>query len=78
MVKDKLKDKIAKIADVVYGQEEISDQNDDEQAGMVYLINEGRNKQNSINDIEFNKELGIACQKLPDNVSINDLWKILK
>ena len=44
MVKDKLKDKIAKIADVVYGQEEISDQNDDEQAGMVYLINEGRNK----------------------------------
>ena len=78
VVKDKLKDKIAKIADVVYGQEEISDQNDDEQAGMVYLINEGRNKQNSINDIEFNKELGIACQKLPDNVSINDLWKILK
>ena len=57
---------------------EISEQNDDEQAGMVYLINEGRNKQNSINDIEFNKELGIACQKLPDNVSINDLWKILK
>ena len=78
VVKDKLKDKILKIADAVYGSEEISEKNDDEQAGMVYLINEGRNKQNSINDIEFSKELGIACQKLPDNVSINDLWKILK
>ena len=77
-VQDKLKEKIKKIADIVYGQEEISDKNEDEQAGMVYLINEGRNKQNSINDIEFSKELGIACQKLPDNVTINDLWKIVK
>ena len=31
-----------------------------------------------INDIEFSKELGIACQKLPENVTINDLWKIIK
>ena len=77
-VQDKLKAKIAKIADIVYGQEEISENNEDEQAGMVYLINEGRNKQNSINDIEFSKELGIACQKLPENVTINDLWKIIK
>ena len=75
---DKLKDKIWKIADIVYGQEEISESNEDEQAGIVYLINEGRNKQNSINDIEFSKELGIACQKLPENLSINDLWKIIK
>ena len=77
-VTDKLKEKIAKIADMVYGQEEISDNNDDQQAGMIYLINEGRNKQNSINDIEFSKELGIACQKLPENVTIDDLWKIIK
>jgi len=35
----------------------------DQQAGMIYLINEGRNKQNSINVIEFSKELDIACQK---------------
>ena len=75
-VQDKLKEKIGKIADIVYGQEEIK--NEDDQAGMVYLINEGRNKQNSINDIEFSKELGIACQKLPENVTINDLWKIVK
>ena len=77
-VTDKLKEKIAKIADMVYGQEEISDNNDDQQAGIIYLINEGRNKQNSINDIEFSKELGIACQKLPENVTIDDLWKIIK
>ena len=77
-MQDKLKEKIKKIADIVYGQEEISDKNEDDQAGMVYLINEGRNKQNSINDIEFSKELGIACQKLPENVTINDLWKIVK
>ena len=77
-IQDKLKEKIGKIANIVYGQEEISDKNEDEQAGIVYLINEGRNKQNSINDIEFSKELGIACQKLPDNITINDLWKIIK
>ena len=47
---------------MVYGQEEISEKNEDEQAGIVYLINEGRNKQNSINYIEFSKVLGIACQ----------------
>ena len=77
-VQDKLKEKIGKIAEIVYGQEEISDSNEDEQAGIVYLINEGRNKQNSINEIEFSQELGIACQKLPENVTINDLWKIIK
>ena len=77
-VQDKLREKIGKIAEIVYGQEEISDSNEDEQAGIVYLINEGRNKQNSINEIEFSKELGIACQKLPENVTINDLWKIIK
>ena len=77
-VQDKLKEKIGKIADIVYGQEEISDKIEDDQAGMVYLINEGRNKQSSINDIEFSKELGIACQKLPDNITIDDLWKIIK
>lgn len=76
--KDKFKEKIAKIADMVYGQEEISEKNEDNQAGMIYLINEGRNKQNNINDIEFSSELGIACEKLPDKVTISDLWKIIK
>ena len=76
--KDKFKEKIGKIADMVYGQEEIAEKNDDDQAGMIYLINEGRNKQNNINNIEFSKELGIACEKLPDKVSISDLWKIIK
>ena len=76
--RDKLKEKIGKIADMVYGQEEISDKNEDDQAGMIYLINEGRNKQNNINNIEFSKELGIACEKLPDKVTISDLWKIIK
>ena len=76
--KDKFKEKIGKIADMVYGQEEISEKNEEDQAGMIYLINEGRNKQNNINNIEFSKELGIACEKLPDKVSISDLWKIIK
>ena len=76
--KDKFKEKIGKIADMVYGQEEISEKNEDDQAGMIYLINEGRNKQNNINNIEFSKELGIACEKLPDKVNISDLWKIIK
>ena len=49
-----------------------------QQAGMIYLINEGRNKQNSINVIKFSKELDIACQKLLENITINDLWKIIK
>ena len=78
IIPDKLKEKIKKIADIVYKEEEISESNEDEQAGIVYLINEGRNKQSNINDIEFSKELGIACQKLPENVTINDLWKIIK
>ena len=76
--KDKFKEKIGKIADMVYGQEEIADKNEDDQAGMIYLINEGRNKQNNINNIEFSKELGIACEKLPEKVTIADLWKIIK
>lgn len=76
--KDKFKEKITKIADMVYGQEEISEKNEEDQAGMIYLINEGRNKQNNINNIEFSKELGIACEKLPDKVTISDLWKIIK
>ena len=76
--KDKFKEKIIKIADMVYGQEEISDKNEEDQAGMIYLINEGRNKQNNINNIEFSKELGIACEKLPDKGTIADLWKIIK
>ena len=76
--KDKFKDKILKIADMVYGQEEFAERNEDDQAGMIYLINEGRNKQNNINNIEFSKELGIACEKLPEKVTIADLWKIIK
>ena len=68
IIPDKLKEKIKKIADIVYKEEEISESNEDEQAGIVYLINEGRNKQSNINDIEFSKELGIACQKLPENI----------
>lgn len=76
--KDKFKEKLGKIADMVYGQEEIAEKNNDDQAGMIYLINEGRNKQNNINNIEFCKELGIACEKLPDKVTISDLWKIMK
>ena len=42
---------------MVYDQEEISEKNEDNQAGMIYLIIEGRNKQNNINDIEFSSEL---------------------
>ena len=76
--KDKFKEKLGKIADMVYGQEEIAEKNNDDQAGMIYLINEGRNKQNNINNIDFCKELGIACEKLPDKVTISDLWKIMK
>ena len=76
--KDKFKEKIEKIAEMVFGQEEIAEKNEDDQAGMIYLINEGRNKQNNINNIQFNKELGIAAEKLPDKVSINDIWKIIK
>ena len=74
--KDKFKGKITEIANMVYGQEEIAEKNEDDQAGIIYLINEGRNKQNNINNIEFSNELGIACEKLPDKVSISDLWKI--
>ena len=76
--RDKFKEKIGKIADMVYGQEEIAEKNEDDQAGMIYLINEGRNKLNNINNIEFSRELGIACEKLPEKVTISDLWKIIK
>ena len=47
---------------MVYSQEEISEKNEDNQTRMIYLINEGRNMQNNINDIEFSSELGIACE----------------
>ena len=38
-----------------------------QQAGMIYLINEGRNKQNSINDSEFSKDLVIYGKLLNNN-----------
>ena len=76
--KDKFKEKIEKIAEMVYGKEEISEKSEGDQAGMIYLINEVRNKQNNINNIQFCKELGIASEKLPDKVTINYLWKIIK
>ena len=76
---DKLKDKFNKIVDKVFGSEkEIEDRGGYTQSGVIYLINEGRNKKCSINDIVFNKELGIAAEKLPDGINIGDLWKINK
>lgn len=75
---DKLKDKFNKIVDKVFGNEKEVEDKGYTQSGVIYLINETRNKNCTINDIVFNVDLGIAAEKLPEGIKIEDLWKITK
>jgi hypothetical protein len=45
-------------------------------AMMNYLAN-NQEKKNTVNDIVYCPELGMSIERLPDNVSIDNLWKII-
>jgi Bardet-Biedl syndrome 5 protein len=45
-------------------------------AMLNYLAN-NQEKKNTVNDIVFCPELGMSIERLPDNVSIDNLWKII-
>ena len=34
-------------------------------------------KQNKATDIEFNEDLGLACESLPEDVTMDKLWRIV-
>lgn len=60
-------------------EDEIVDQNyiNEMTNALTYQEGNGRNKQNAITDIVFSNELGCAVEKLPENVTIDSLWKII-
>jgi hypothetical protein len=48
-----------------------------EQSNMLYYMTTSSEKKNSINDIVYSPLLGLAVERLPDNLSIESLWKII-
>ena len=57
--------------------EEIADNNYINETANIYLLNDNKSDQVNITDIVYSEELGLAVQKLPDNVTIDSLWKII-
>lgn len=48
-----------------------------EQSNMLYYMTSNNEKKNTVQDIVFSPELGLAVEKLPDGVKLEDLWKII-
>ena len=65
-----------KVVNKYFTDEEFIDNNNFNGISSIYLLNDYKNKQNNINDIVFCKELGCAIEKLPDKVTIDNLWRI--
>jgi hypothetical protein len=48
-----------------------------EQSNMLYYMTTSSEKNNSLSDIVYSPILGLAIERLPDNISIESLWKII-
>ena len=57
--------------------DEIVDNNYINETANIYLLNDNKSDQVVLSDIVYNEELGLAVQKLPENVTIDSLWKII-
>ena len=42
----------------------------------TYAVNK-KSDPNAALDLEFNEDLGLACESLPQGVKIDDIWKIV-
>ena len=73
---NKIDEHFKKVVNKYFTDEDEIDNNDFNGISSIYLLNDYKNKQNNINDIVFSKELGCAIEKLPDKVTIDNLWKI--
>ena len=73
---NKIDEHFKKVVNKYFTDEDIIDNNNFNGISSIYLLNDYKNKQNNINDIVFCKELGCAIEKLPDKVTIDNLWKI--
>ena len=73
---NKIDEHFKKVVNKYFTDEDEIDNNNFNGISSIYLLNDYKNKQNNINDIVFSKELGCAIEKLPDKVTIDNLWKI--
>ena len=73
---NKIDEHFKKVVNKYFTDEDIIDNNNFNGISSIYLLNDYKNKQNNINDIVFCKELGCAIEKLPDKVTIDNLWRI--
>ena len=48
-----------------------------EQSSMCNYIINNQDKKNAFTDIVYSVELGLAIERLPDNVTLDSLWKII-
>lgn len=48
-----------------------------EQSNMLYYMTNNQEKKNAITDIVFSPELGLAVERLPENTTLESLWKII-
>jgi Bardet-Biedl syndrome 5 protein len=48
-----------------------------EQPSMLYYMISNQEKKNAITDIVFSNELGLAVERLPENITLESLWKII-
>ena len=58
-------------------EDEVADNNYINETANIYLLNDNKSDQVSITDIVYSEELGLAVQKLPENVTIDSIWKII-
>jgi hypothetical protein len=73
---NKIDEHFKEVVNKYFTDEDIIDNNNFNGISSIYLLNDYKNKQNNINDIVFCKGLGCAIEKLPDKVTIDNLWKI--
>jgi Bardet-Biedl syndrome 5 protein len=48
-----------------------------DQANMLYYMISNQDKKNSVTDIVYSYDLGLAIEKLPENITLDSLWKII-
>lgn len=48
-----------------------------EQSNMLYYLTSNQEKKNVMGDIVYSNELGLAIEKLPEKMSLENMWKII-
>jgi Bardet-Biedl syndrome 5 protein len=48
-----------------------------EQSNMLYYLTSNQEKKNVMGDIVYSNELGLAVERLPEKMSLENMWKII-